>query len=224
MKRISILLASVVSFYASAADLIPAKGVSVLFINGQAAQSKLGENAIDEGFNQVVIRMDKDLGRGTSGDVFTSKPYVVNLQVSGDQVRIDHPSARSIREAELAFENDEPHWLIEQDGKVLSYEQEVLQGKSGLFPYSGMAVLVEQHNNQRGIYFDNGQLIEKPVEAQAIAVATTSSAVASTTSKVEKTSPAKPVASSNVEQLKAWYLKSSKQERKEFRRWMIDQE
>ncbi|MGC9458459.1 DUF2057 family protein, partial [Vibrio genomosp. F10] len=28
----------------------------------------------------------------------------------------------------------------------------------------------------------------------------------------------------NVDQLKAWYLKASKSEKKEFRRWMIDQE
>nr|WP_253649383.1 DUF2057 family protein [Vibrio tubiashii] len=209
----------------SAAELIPEKGVSVLYINQQEAESKLGGNTINEGFNQVVVRMDKELGRGSKAEVFTSKPFVLNLEVSGDEVRIGHPVARSVREAELAFKDFNPKWKVEQDGKALSYDQEVLKGKSGLFPYLGMSSLIEKHNSQRGIYFNNGQLIDKPVEAQAIAVAaTTTAAVTSTSSKVEKTSPAKPVATSNVEQLKAWYLKSSKEERKAFRRWMIDQE
>jgi uncharacterized protein YccT (UPF0319 family) len=209
----------------SAAELVPEKGVSILYINQKQAESKLGSNTIDEGFNQVVVRMDKELGRGSKAEVFTSKPFVLNLEVSGNEVRIGHPVARSVREAEIAFKGSNPKWKVEQDGKSLSYDQEVLEGKSGLFPYLGMLSLVEQHNEQRGIYFDNGQLIDKPVEAQAIAVAaTTTAAVTSTSNKVEKTSPAKPVVSNNVEQLKAWYLKASKQERKEFRRWMIDQE
>ncbi|MDC5848220.1 DUF2057 domain-containing protein [Vibrio europaeus] len=223
MKRIAILLAALASFCTSAADLIPGKGVSILFINGQEAESKLSQNSIARGYNQIVIRMDKDLGRGTSGDVFTSKPYVVNIEVTGDKVKVGHPTARSVREAEIAFDGDNPQWEISQDGKSLSFEQEALQGKQGLFPYAGLDSLVEKHNTQRGIYFESGQLIDKPVEAQTISVAATA-AVTSTSSKVEKTSPAKPVVTSNVEQLKAWYLKSSKEERKAFRRWMIDQE
>lgn len=225
MKRISILLALLSPLSLSAAELIPEKGVSVLYINQQEAESKLGSNTIEEGFNQVVVRMDKELGRGSKAEVFTSKPYVLNLEVSGDEVRIGHPVARSVREAELAFKDSNPKWKVEQDGKALSYDQEALKGKSGLFPYLGMSSLIEKHNSQRGIFFDNGQLIDQPVEAQAIAVAaTTTAAVTSTSSTVEKTSPAKPMATSNVEQLKAWYLKSSKEERKAFRRWMIDQE
>ena len=169
--------------------------------------------------------MDKDVGRGSGNGVFTSKPYVVELNVSGDKIKINPPKARSVREAELAFMDDNPKWVILQDGLKLPYKQEVLKGKKGVLPYFGLGELVEKHNQQRGVYFNDGQLIDKPVEAQALGVAaTTTAAVASTSSKVEKTSPAKPVVSNNVEQLKAWYLKASKQERKEFRRWMIDQE
>ncbi|MEX0336599.1 DUF2057 family protein [Vibrio tubiashii] len=225
MKRISILLAFLLPLSLSAAEIVPEKGVTILYINQLEAESQLGSNSVNSGFNQVVIRMDKKLGRGSNEEIFTSKPYVLNLDITGEEVRIDHPVARSVREAELAFSDSNPKWDIEQDGAPLVYKQEELAGKSGLLPYLGLADIIEKHNTQRGIFFDNGQLIDKPVEAQAIAVAaTTTAAVTSTSSKVEKTSPAKPVATSNVEQLKAWYLKASKEERKAFRRWMIDQE
>lgn len=220
MKKLSILLASMVSFYLPAAELTPAKGVSVLYINGQEAESKLGTNSIDEGFNQIVIRMDKEVGRGSSGNVFTSKPYVLDIEVSGEKIRIDHPVARSKREAEIAFEGGQPQWDIRQDDKPLEYTQQVLKGKSGLFPYAGMAALLEKHNTQRGIYFNKGRLIDKPVEAKVIP----SVAVSSEVKPVKGAAAAKMAQSSNVKQLKAWYLKSSKEERKEFRRWMIDQE
>ncbi|MGY5537682.1 YccT family protein [Vibrio brasiliensis] len=207
-----------------AATITPSKGVTIMYINGVKSKDSIGENELYDGFNQVVVRMDKNMSRGSSADVFTSAPYVLELNVNGDEVHIKHPVARSKMEAEKVFKSEKPQWSLTQDGQTLTYEQEKLPGKQGLLPYTGIDELIKQYNSSRGIFFEGGKLIDKPVEAQAIAVATTSSAVVSTASKVEKTSPAKPVASSNVEQLKAWYLKSSKQERKEFRRWMIDQE
>lgn len=224
MKKTLTILTSLFAFNLYAAEIVPASGVSILYINGQEAESKLGANQIDEGYTQVVLRMDKEVGRGSGNGVFTSKPYVIELDVTGDKVKIAPPRARSVQEAEIAFRGDSPKWKIVQDGKALPYKQEALKGKKGVLPYFGMDELVAKHNQQRGIFFENGRVTDKPVEAQAIAVATTTAAVASTSSKVEKTSAAKPVVSSNVDQLKAWYLKSSKEERKAFRRWMIDQE
>ncbi|MDC5854182.1 DUF2057 family protein [Vibrio europaeus] len=214
------------SISAGAIDLIPAKGVSVLYINGEESESRIKPNVIEPGLNQVVIRMDKNMSTGSNADVFTSKPFVISFEAqSGVDITLQHPVARSKMEAEAAFTKNNPKWTIKQGDEKLSYTQEVLAGKSGFLPYVNMDELLVEHNTQRGIYFESGQLIDKPVEAQTIAVAaTTTAAVTSTPSKVEKTSPANPVATSNVEQLKAWYLKSSKEERKAFRRWMIDQE
>lgn len=218
-------LCALFSFTVSAATLTPAKGVSILYINGQEAESKIDSQQIPRGYVQLIVKMDKKLGRGNSAKVFTSYPYVLSFNVTGEEITIDTPPARSTQEATNAFKSERPEWELIQDGKSLEYTQELLPSNGGLFPYLAMDKLVAGYNQSRGIYFDNGQLIDKPVEAQAIAVAaTTTAAVTSTSNKVEKTSPAKPVVSNNVEQLKAWYLKSSKQERKEFRRWMIDQE
>lgn len=204
-----------------ATTLTPKAGVSILYINGEAAESKISENHIETGFNQVVVRMDKDMSRGSSSDVFTSKPYVISFTVNGEDIEINHPKVRSRVEAERVFESN-PEWIVIQDGESLNHEQDVLEGKVGFIPYSGMASLIEKHNTQRGIYFNNGQLIDKPVEAKMLPVA------AATTVAVKPNPKAHTVkedaVAGNVEQLKAWYLKSSTEERKAFRRWMIDQE
>ncbi|MEL7291791.1 MAG: DUF2057 family protein [Pseudomonadota bacterium] len=218
------MLSSLTFGLANAATLMPKRGVDILYINGQAAESKIGKNEISEGFNQVVLRMNKDMSKGSSSDVFTSKPFAISFNVTGDEVIIYHPVARSINEAKKAFDDNNPKWLVKVDDKIVDYKQSVIKGKSGFLPFSGLEKRVAEHNAKQGIYFNDGKLVDKPVEAKAIAVATTTAAVASTSSKVEKTSPTKPVVSSNIDQLKAWYLKSSKEERKAFRRWMIDQE
>lgn len=219
MNRILIILASFFSLSLSAATLSTSNGVSVLYINGQEAESKLGKNDLTIGNNQVIIRMDKKLGRGGSSEVFTSKPYVLNLNVTGEEITIAHPQARSLKEAEVAFQSDQPQWLIKQDGQVISYQQQVLEGKSGLFPYLGMDELVKTFNSERGISFNedmNKGKTTASVQNQKI----------SPVEVVDKMPNASQTANSlgNVEQLKSWYLKASTQERKEFRRWMIDQD
>ena len=214
-------MSSVLSFQLVAAELVPAKGVSVLYVNGHEAEKKIGVNTLNQGYNQIVVRMDKEVGRGSSNNVFTSKPYVISFDVSGDVVKVNHPTARSIGEAEKAFSLTEPKWIIEHDGQPLDYSQELLPGKQGLFPYMNLDALMSEYNNGKGLYFDNGQLIDKPVVVKALPVAAGSSAIAaSSTSQAAK----QLVESSNIDQLKAWYLKSSNEERKAFRRWMIDQE
>lgn len=223
MKWILTLLA-LFSFSVSAAVITPEKGLSILYVNGQKSESKIGRQHIPQGEVQLVVKMDKELGRGNSAKVFTSNPFVLSFVVTGEKITIDTPPARSAQEATNAFKLERPEWKLVQDGKPLEYQQEMLPSDGKLFPYLAMDKLVAEYNQSKGIFFEGGKLIDKPVEAQVIAVATTSTAVTSTASQVEKTSPTKPVTSSNVEQLKAWFLKSSQQERKEFRRWMIDQE
>ncbi|MCG9582922.1 DUF2057 domain-containing protein [Vibrio tubiashii] len=221
MKKWMIALCTIASFTATAATLTPEKGLSVLYVNGQKSESKIGTQEIPNGDVQLVVRMDETLGRGNSAKVFTSDPYVLSFKVTGEEIKIKHPPVNSVQAAVKEFKSEQPRWKLVQDDTLLSYSQEKLPSKGGLFPYLSMDNLVTEYNQSKGIFFENGQLIDKPVEAQAIAVAaTTTAAVTSTSSKVEKT----PVATSNVEQLKAWYLNSSKEERKAFRRWMIDQE
>lgn len=220
-KTLLVVWASALCFSSSAlyaATITPTTGVSILYVNGQPAEDQLSKNQLNDGFNQLVVRMDKNMAPAgaSSSDVYTSRPYVLNIDDVHGDLKIDHPQARSKMEADKAFKSDQPNWLIEQDGKAIDYKQEVLKGKSGLFPYLGMEKLIAEHNQSRGIYFENGQLVDQPV---AVQIATVSDKVA-----VSDKAPQAEVITNNVEQLKAWYLQSSTEERKAFRRWMIDQE
>lgn len=182
--------------------------MTILYINGEKAQDKIGVNQVNTGFNQIVVRMEAEVSKGKA---FSSSPYMIDFEVTGDKITIKHPVARSLQEAKRAFKGDEPAWAISQDGKSLSYQQRPVQRRDGFMPYAKMGELIAEQNKQRGIYFENGKLMDKPVEA-----------ISAVTS--QKTGSAKQPTSRNLDQLKAWYLKSSKQERKDFRRWMIDQE
>ncbi|MDE1249956.1 DUF2057 domain-containing protein [Vibrio aestuarianus] len=225
MKKIKVLsfALTALAFSVNAATLIPAKGVSILYINGQNAQSKIGKNEIQSGTNQLIVRMDKTLGKGSSGSVFTSDPYVLTFEVNGDEVKVNHPIARSVAEAEMVFKSENPQWRIEQDKQPLAYTQDQLQGKKGLLPFMGLDGLVADYNKAQGINFVDGVLV---TTASAITVASASSVETKPLDQVssEQASSHINAESQNLEQLKAWYLKSSAQERKTFRKWMIDQE
>lgn len=230
MKKsvITVLLAASSAFGVSAATLTPMNGVSLLYVNGQEAESKIRSNDVESGTTQVVVRMDKKVGRGSSQSVYTSAPYVITFNISGDEVKINHPVARSKQEASAAFRLPEPEWRITQDGNTLSYTVEKLKGREGAFPYSNISELIADYNEQRGITF-SGQSANE-VLATTTAAAATTAAVASSAPKAEavKVSKSKTevasAESTNMEQLQALYLKASKAERKEFRKWMIDQD
>ncbi|ROV58875.1 DUF2057 domain-containing protein [Vibrio ponticus] len=218
-------MAGVLAFPLQAAVLSAQDGVSILYVNGQKAEQKIGENQVEEGFVQTVVRFDDKLG----SKVFTSKPYVISFDAQGEGIKVVAPDVNSEMAAENEFSKAKPGWKVLVDGKEVQFEQAVLNGKGGFMPYAGMDNLVVEHNKQRGIYFNNGELVDAPVAAELapVAVATTSAVAAanSTANNAAKaTSQAPNAAVKNVEQLKAWYLKASKEERKEFRRWMIDQE
>ncbi len=226
MKKsvITVLLAASSAFAASAATLTPMNGVSLLYVNGQEAESKIRSNDVESGTTQVVVRMDKKVGRGSSQSVYTSAPYVVTFNITGDEVKINHPVARSKQEASAAFRLPEPEWRITQDGNSLSYTVEKLKGREGAFPYSGIGELIAEYNEKRGITFGGESTSE--VASAAVAATATTAAVATSTPKAVEPSPVvkADTKSSNMEQLQALYLKASKAERKEFRKWMIDQE
>ncbi|MEZ8038043.1 MULTISPECIES: DUF2057 domain-containing protein [Vibrio] len=220
MKKVMLALGLLTSVIGSvsAATLTPQKGVSILYINGQAAQNKISENQINEGFNQVLVRFDKKFG---NSGVYSSAPYVLNFDVTGEEVEIKSPKVRSYMEAEKIFEAVNPSWVVLQDEVAIKYQQDVIKRKPGFAPLGGLESRLAEHNESKAVYFKDGVLLDKPAEAVVLASVVNDTA-AQTSSKTQK--PVKLADTHNVEQLQAWYIKASKQERKEFRKWMIDQE
>lgn len=220
-KQLMALVAAMFVLPLNAAELSAQNGISILLVNGQMAEEKLGSNSVDEGFTQAIVKLDDKIGHGASAAIFESKPYIINFDGKGSEFEIKLPRFNSAAEARNAFEKPAPGWQVLVDGRQVEVKQEMLPGKKGFMPYAGMENLVAEHNKQNGIYFKNGQLLDKPVavEAAMVSTAATAGKVATNTAAAEVTKATK-----NVEQLKAWYLQADTQERKEFRRWMIDQE
>ncbi|PTP27590.1 DUF2057 domain-containing protein [Vibrio splendidus] len=202
----------------SAATLTPQNGVSILFINGQQAENKISENHINEGFNQVLVRFDKKFG---NSGVYSSAPYILSFNVTGDEVKIKSPKARSYIEAEKVFESGNPSWNVVQDEVAIKYQQNVIERKPGFAPFGGLDSRLVEYNESNAIYFKDGVLLDKPADAVVLVPVATGMVVEKEAKTQTKTAPTE---AQNVEQLKAWYLKASKKERKEFRKWMIDQE
>lgn len=201
-----------------AASIEPKSGVNLLYIDGVEVEEKRDLNQIEPGKVQVVLNYNEKL----KNRVFDSNPFVVTFDAPDNDIVITPPKVYTYDQADHTFKH-KPNWNIETvDGQQVTYTQEVLDRAEGFLPYFDMPERVAQHNEARGIIF--GASAALAAKAQ---VATAPKVVAET-SDAKVTSPntkevIKPD-TNNLEQLKAWYLKASKQERKEFRRWVIDQE
>ncbi len=186
-------------------------GLSVLAINGVAVNSDdaIADNTYDivEGKNQVVIRGEKMLRRGTKTELFSTRPFIMSFDTK-DDVMIRFPEAASnYRAAETEFRNDEPKWSVMVGGTALSYQAEVLPGGGGFIPYSDIEELVANYNQDKGIALEQG----KPTDMTKAAVVVNDAGEVTITGD-------------SLAQLKLWYTKASAKEKKAFKIWMAEQE
>ncbi|MGR5151817.1 YccT family protein [Photobacterium swingsii] len=186
-------------------------GLSVLAINGVAVNSDnaIADNTYDivEGKNQVVIRGEKMLRRGTKTELFSTRPFIMSFDTK-DDVMIRFPEAASnYRAAETEFRNDEPKWSVMVGGTALPYQAEVLPGGGGFIPYSDIEELVANYNQDKGIALEQG----KPTDMTKAAVVVNDAGEVTITGD-------------SLAQLKLWYTKASAKEKKAFKIWMAEQE
>lgn len=203
-----------------AATIEPEKGSSLLFINGAEVEDARDVADIQPGSVQVILKYSSKLKASGKDRVFDSSPYVVTFDAPDTDITIRPPKLYTYEQANKEFKSN-PSWIIEtESGQSITYKQEPLDRAEGFMPYFNMPERVAEHNQSRGIVFG--------ANAAIMAKAEIADKTAELNQKAQVTTPnTKEVLTpdvSSVEQLKAWYLKASKQERKEFRRWMIDQE
>ncbi|KKD59370.1 hypothetical protein RN22_15750 [Grimontia sp. AD028] len=206
MKLVCLLFSILLSSPAFSASLSVEQGLDVLAINGTKVDYRKDSFALEDGANQIVVRVDRDFRVGSKSDVFTSSPFVVSFEASKD-VSIGLPNrVNNFRKAELEFKDDTPEWNIQANGKLINYKSEKLPGGAGLFPYSDVEKLLRSYNADNGVLIENG--------------------IVSSENELLPASSISPIneQSDNLTQLKLWYTKASKEERKAFRKWVIDQE
>lgn len=197
---------SMSSAHANVTKLDAAQGVEVLFINTQDAKQLDEPFTLATGANQIVLRMNTMLGRGEKRGNFTSAPYILTLDVNGGELDIDGPQLNDVLQAKKVFAGDKIDWNVSLNDSDIDYDQVKMVGKKGTFPYSNLDEQLAIYNASKGITFAGGTIA--PVAENGTQQTT------------------KPAGQDSLEMQRAkmHYFKLSPNERKAFRKWLVDQQ
>ncbi|OOF16098.1 MULTISPECIES: YccT family protein [unclassified Salinivibrio] len=202
---------TLLSGVAQAATITSARGVEFLVIDGTEVKfdSWAPQQSVElsDGKHQLVMRYEGEVKRGSKDVVFTSRPYVFDFNVDGRDATIDIDTRLSAQSQASSYFASGPQWQAEfESGEVMPLNATELKG-DGFAAYADMEALVADYNRANGIILDQGE--SKNLNDVLVEV-----------DEEGKTS----IKGDALSQLKLWYTKASDQERKSFRRWIIDQE
>ncbi len=195
---------------AGAAELSAKNGLEFLVVNGKSVTkiANDGDKKLDlnPGKYQIVARFDEEVKRGAKSTIFTSKPYVFEIEMSNQDLVLTVPKLKSESQAAAFFKK--PKWEIENksSGTVQSISGVRLNGV-GFGSFNNMEKAVAQYNSDNGIIFESGEA--KNLEEVLVNVD-------------EKGNVS--IKGDTLTQLKLWYTKASTEEKKVFKRWMIEQD
>ncbi|WP_217272928.1 DUF2057 family protein [Vibrio coralliilyticus] len=211
------VLATAVSLPSLALDLDLDSGISAEILNGKKVKDENYE--LVKGDNQFVFEFSGKLKDGHKREYYSSRPYIVTLDLeNADVLKVELVSNR-FSSIEKKVNKREPIFKFTIDGKAVNDSQEMLPPAEGAFPYSNVPALVDTYNKERGLVFDSGKVVELKAE---LAKLEQSEPLA--TGEKATTTIAGVKESENTLQLKLWYLRASDEERKNFKRWMIEQD
>jgi len=202
---------TLLSGVAQAATITSARGVEFLVIDGTEVKfdgwAPQQSVELSDGKHQLVMRYEGEVKRGSKDVVFTSRPYIFEINVDGRDATLNIDTNLRVHSQATNYFASGPQWQAEfESGEVMSLNATELKG-DGFAAYADMEALVADYNRANGIIFDQGEsknlndvLVEVDEEGKA------------------------SIKGDALSQLKLWYTKASDQERKSFRRWIIDQE
>ena len=198
-------IVSIISLPVFAVDIDLANGISIEAVNGQAYdESKM---QIESGENQFVFEFNGDLNQGTKRKRYSARPYIVTLDLKDVKtLKVDLVSQR-YRTIERNVDKKAAIFHFELDGRAIKDTQELLPPKHGAFPYADIPALVAKYNQDNGLAFDSGRVVELKEELAKIKqVKTPSNTVAKPSVKLAGANEKE-----NTLELKLWYLKASKE-------------
>ncbi|HIF9083827.1 TPA: YccT family protein [Photobacterium damselae] len=211
MKKLVLLMSSVLSLGAQAATLSVANDIELLVIDGkkveQSGWNKAKEVELANGQHQVVVRFDGEVKRGSKGTIYTTRPYLFNVDIKDQNAEIVlSDTLTTLSQAEAYFARG-PEWQVKfANGSEQVLDATELKG-SGFGSFSDMEKLVALYNSKNGIVFEQGN----PVDLEKVAV------------KVDEQGKVK-ITGDNLTQLKMWYSKATPEEKKAFKMWMTEQD
>ncbi|MGI9947566.1 DUF2057 family protein [Vibrio hyugaensis] len=189
------------------ATLSTAQGVQVLFVNGVSADDLSEPFGLVDGSNQVVVKVNKAIGRGDKRTQVYSAPYILGFSSDGGELYIDAPSFREKRQADKLFEQEKMDWEVSFNDKSIDYSQYKMPGEKGAFPYSNLDEQLAEYNEANGVFFANGKRVE--LSELQTATATTSKSTQRVKSPITKA--------------KIAYLEMTDEERQAFMKWVAQQ-
>lgn len=184
--------------------------VDLLLVNMKKPQGSLLEKkelVLPDGANQIVFQYRPSFDEGDMVKKAYSDTIIAKFEAYNTSVNFDLPKYRNLKQAEK--EIDSLEWrLLDGTSKPLTVHEDKLN-------YSGVQIgrnfiqEVADYNQQGGV-----------AALQSV------SGTAFTATIIEPKTAVKLSDEINetVGQLQAWYLKASPQERKAFKKWMVDQE
>ncbi|KZX64820.1 hypothetical protein A3712_19945 [Vibrio sp. HI00D65] len=222
IQAITLMSAMLVSMPGISASLTVKDTVDLLAVNmkkpktsGQAFKASTVVT-LNTGQNQVVFQYEPVIEKSGDRKKVYGKNQIVTFNINADQdVEFLMPTYRSVRSAEKGLKDLE-FKIVDQHGVEVDKVVDELKS-NGVQLGRNYIEEIREYNINGGVAavavsyvaIDNQAVAqpEKIVEAVALPV-----------ESVDK------VQSEELEQLQAWYLKTSKEDRKEFRKWMIDQD
>lgn len=198
MKSIVIFLMVLMSSTVQAAQLSAERGFKVHTINGQVIEdSAKSPYALHSGENQIVFSYSGNLSTGTSSELLDTKPYILTIDADKNSAIEIELISRKHKRVASAIEKDAPWFVVyDQDKEVETFKLDLLPSKKGFFPYADIPGLVVAYNKENKIYFSEGKLVDYD--------------------QLEKATNSKFI------KLQSLYLEASPEERKQFRKWIID--
>lgn len=200
MKKVGMLVALAISPVIYAGEILTQQDVEVMAVNGKEVKSSFFSDhkiEVEDGKHQVVVRYSKNF---KNDSLVESRPYIFEIDVQGDTtISTDRFTRKSQAQSNI---KKGLTWSIEnkQGTQTISHAEQ-LQGK-GFMPYSNIESLIASYNQQNNI-----------------SIATTEVATPTNSEKstaLPETSNTNPI----IEQ----YKLASKEQRKAFKIWLIDNE
>ncbi|MGL5290557.1 MAG: YccT family protein [Vibrionaceae bacterium] len=191
---------------AYSAMLFAENGVELLVVNGKKIDLAQGQSvALEPGLHQLVVRFDQSVRDGSRNTLFTSNPYIFDLQMPNRDMVIAVPLLRTLSHANAFFRA--PKWQLRD--KLSAQESVIAATKltgSGLGSLNDIEKVVQLYNEQ---------LVTPKVDINApIAAKIAASAPSLAPSALEN---------DTLTTLKSWYLKANADEKKAFMEWIATQ-
>ncbi|MCC4237532.1 DUF2057 domain-containing protein [Vibrio anguillarum] len=209
VKNVIVSLLMLVSFSSLSQSLDLQRGITLEVLN-EALFTDEEKPIFIDGENQLVLTFAGRLKKVAKPEYFSSLPYVIRTEIkAGDKLSVELVSGRYEVIQEKQFKS-EPIFVLKKnevevtDSNSKQYRLEPENGS--LMPYSDIRSLTIKQNRKEGVIFESGKFHHLTDELKSLGTSTQST---------------KYTESEAALQLKIWFSKASKEERREFLDWVV---